>query len=106
MTNAEIYRQIKTTGLPVAYGFFPADDVPPFPYVTYGVADTQNISADNRVAVIVEYIEINLYTAEKDEENERKIETALSGFFWQKEETLDDGDGFQITYTIANRKVL
>ena len=101
MTLEELTATLQTTGLPVAYRAFPVGKVPPLPFLCYRCTGSNNFDADNQVYFRVQQIEIELYTAEKQPEVEQLVETALSGFCWEKyEEYLDDERCNEIIYEI------
>lgn len=93
---------LETTGLPVAYDFFPEEAFPGYPFIVYREERTENMSADGIVYEVIRKIRVELYTRQKDTVSEGKVETALSSVFWNKEETYIDGEkcyqiGFDLT---------
>lgn len=79
MTEVELFTELQTLGLPVAYGEFSSPVKPPFlafqhSYTNYQVADNTNqISAEN--------YQVELYTFEKNPTLEEKIEDLLTSLF-------------------------
>lgn len=99
MTLPEFYNKLKSTGIPVAYQFFDEKDAPDLPIIVYTVPYNNNFSADGRVYKKISHIQIELYTKKKDLETEDKVETALSSFYWTKEEEyLSDEKCYRIMY--------
>ncbi len=95
----EIRKMLMQTGFPVAYSHF--NKAPTIPFITYTVTGSDNFDADNRVYFPVNRISIELYTDKKDLAAEKKVETALSSFCWEKTEIYIDSEKlYQITYEI------
>lgn len=87
----------------VAYRAFPKDDAPELPFVCYLATNSNNFVADNKVYQKIQGIDIELYTRNKDEISESRIEDALdaNNIVWEKyEESIDSENCFQITYEI------
>lgn len=84
ITLENIKEILKTSGLPVAYGFFPEDAAPDLPILVYQSVYSNNFSADNVVYKKFDHIQIDLYTKLKDPLTEGKVEKALSSFYWEK----------------------
>lgn len=102
MTLADLFTQLLTTGLPVAYDAFPIGAAPALPFICYRETDSDNFAADNGVYLPVTNIDVELYTANKSPTTEALVETALAGFVWEKsEEYIPDERMFVITYTIS-----
>lgn len=92
---------LETTGLPVAYGHFPADAPPTLPFVVYQFAYSNNYAADGVVYHQFDHIQIDLYSRFKNTEAEDRVEKALSSYFWEKEEEFNDAeDVYRVTYEI------
>lgn len=93
----EIAEMLKNVGIPIAYRVFNNPINPPF--LVYYNGRNENFSADGQVYYSAKSITVELYTDTKDMELEDKVESALSSFFWTKEETyIDDEKMFMITY--------
>ena len=102
---AEVLEKIKklleSTGLPVAYGFFPEAEAPHLPILVYQSVYSNNFSADGIVYQDFTHIQIDLFTELKEPETEDKVENTLSSFFWEKTEEYDDAEKiYRITYEI------
>lgn len=76
MILENLYSILKATGYPVAYSHF--EEKTPLPFITYVVDSSNNFFADDKVYKKIESIRIELYTAKKDLEAERKIEELLN----------------------------
>lgn len=101
MELEEFKSLLETSGLPVAFGTFPEDDVPEMPFAVYTVPYTNNFAADGEVYCKINHIQVDIYSRYKDLEAEDKVEKALSSFFWNKEEEkLDDENCYRVTYDL------
>jgi hypothetical protein len=101
MTLAELYTALKATGYPVAYSHFSAS--PTIPFITYLVAYSSNLIADNKVHHKVDNVNIELYTNKKDLAAELKLETVLDSneIPYQTTETFIESEGlFQKIYEV------
>lgn len=99
MTLKEFRTLLEQTGIPVAYGHFEEPDAPDLPILVYTEAYSNNFSADGVVYHKTRHMQVDLYTKKKDMESEDRVESALSLFFWEKEEEyLDDERCYRITY--------
>ena len=106
MKLEEFEKVLESTGLPVAYYAFPENEAPPLPFICYLVSYTDNFFADNKVYQMINHIQIEVYTKEKNIEIEEKVEKALSSFLWDKTETyLDDEKCFEIIYELEVENV-
>lgn len=87
----------------VAYYAFPIGEAPELPFICYLVVGTENFRADESVYKVINEVDIELYTKNKDIVSERAIEKALSdnSIVWDKDESyLKDESCFMVTYTI------
>lgn len=102
MTALEKVKELlETTGLPVAYGFFPESQAPDLPFLVYQSVYSNNFSADGIVYQSFNHIQIDLFANLKEPETEDKVESALSSFFWEKTEEYDDAEKiYRTTYEI------
>lgn len=101
MILEEIRSILETTGLPVTYYAWPEKAAPDPPYICYLVAYTNNFAADSGVYEVINHLQIELYTDQKEPETEARVESALASFFWQKTETyIESEQCFQIMYEI------
>lgn len=101
MTQKDFGDILASSGYPVAYLAFPADDCPAMPFITFQETGTNNVSADGRVYKKVSIYQVDLFTKDKDPEAELTLENALSEYFWNKYQTVEDNEACQrYTYTI------
>lgn len=87
----------------VAYRAFPVGHVPNLPYICYLATQTNNFKADNKVYKVIQGIDVELYTATKDESVETTLESAFdaNNIVWQKyEDYIDDENVYMITYEL------
>lgn len=101
MTQKEFGDILATSGYPVAYLAFPADNCPSMPFVVFQETGSNNFSADGVVFQKVRRYQVDLFTEGKDETAEEALENALSDFFWNKYQTVEDTEACQrYTYEI------
>ncbi|SDC69942.1 hypothetical protein SAMN02799630_01220 [Paenibacillus sp. UNCCL117] len=102
MTLAELVTILKSTGLPVAYGEFPAPSPPP-PFITLQFAYSSDLQADNHNYVEIGNMQVELYTKMKEPETEKLLQDVLKAnrFPYSKLETwLETEKLRQIIYEI------
>lgn len=102
MSLSEFYAILRSTGLPVAYLAFPADNCPEMPFITYQETGSDNFGADGKVYKKVRMIQIDLFTARKEPATEEILEDVLdeAGIFWNKTQTVEENESCQrYTYT-------
>lgn len=101
MTLKEFGDLLATSGLPVTYLAFPADNCPEMPFITFQEVGSNNFSADGKVYQRVRSMQVDLFTKDKDEAAETALENALSDYFWNKYQTVEDTEACQrYTYEI------
>ena len=101
MTFKEIAEMIEDIGLPFTYYSFPEGAAPLLPYIVYYYPGTNNIPADNKVYVINQTLNIELYTRTKDFDQEAAVEAVLeaNGLVWDKSETyINEEHMFEVLY--------
>lgn len=101
MTFKEIAEMIEDIGLPFTYYSFPEGAAPPLPYIVYYYPGTDNFPADNKVYQIVQTLNVELYTRNKDFDQEEAVEGVLdtNGMVWDKSETyIDTEHMFEVLY--------
>lgn len=101
MTLTELATILKATGYPVAYSHFKSKQKPPF--ICYKESGTSNFKADNKVLKKIPNIDIELYTAKKDETAEANLEAVLEAndIPWEAIETYIESEKvFQRIYEI------
>ena len=101
MTLEELGARLEGTGMPVTYLAWPEGEAPELPFVCYRSTGTDTLPADGGVYYQWDNARVELYTRLKDPAAEQKVETALSGIHWTKDETYIDSEGcFLIVYEI------
>ena len=103
MTYKEFATALAASGIPTAYGYFPALSNQKPPCVTYAEAYTRNKSAGNSVHQKIVHFDVFLFTTSKDLTSEGQLETALNAIgFWNKtsEEYITDEKHYQSIYEI------
>lgn len=87
MTKTELFNQLKTSGLPVAYDHFPVQECPDPPFVVFREIGTNNFAADDTVHKRISRVEIELITIGKDVDAEAALEGALDFTYWNMTES-------------------
>lgn len=85
----------------MAYSHFKKNPDPP--YIAYITPGSENFSADNIVYIEGEEVHIELYTAKKDIQAEKKVEEVLtqSGIYWERSEVFIEKEKlFRVLYEI------
>lgn len=88
----------------VAYRAFPVGKAPKLPFICYLCTNTDNFNADDEVYQVIQEVDIELYTAKKDEVSEQAIEAMLAEqhLSWEKyEDFIDSENCYMITYTVS-----
>ena len=88
----------------VAYRAFPVGKAPKLPFICYLCTNTDNFKADESVYQVIQEVDIELYTAKKDEASEQAIELMLdeNNLVWEKyEDYIDSENCYMITYTTS-----
>lgn len=101
MKKKEIIEMLDSVELPYAYYQFPERDAPALPYMIYWFPYSDNFSADNKNYSKIYNMHIELYTKDKDFEQERTVEKALNehDFFYRKsEDFLKSEDMYMVLY--------
>lgn len=107
MTLAELkstISSISTFANKVTYRAWPVGKAPDLPFICYLATDTDNFAADNKVYHVIQNVDVELYTALKDEAAEGLLEEkfAEAGLVWEKtEDYLDDEDCYEVLYEIT-----
>lgn len=102
MNLSDLNTILLTTGLPVAYGFFPKEEGVVPPCITYELAFTENFGADDRVYSPFSRVDIFLFQKNKGEA-EADLEDALDSYYiyWEKTEAYESDEGaFQTIYEV------
>lgn len=94
MTYKEVSTMVKSIGLPYAYYQFPEGTAEAPPFICFYWSEDNDLKADNINYQKIERLNIELYTDNKDYENEANIETILTNnsVVWSKSETYIDSE--------------
>ena len=101
MTQAELFQELKSIGLPVAYHHFTSP--PSLPYLIYLFSYSNDLIADNINYQEISNFQVELYSNKKDLVNEKLIEDKFRSHRmpYTKLETWIDTEGlYQIIYEI------
>lgn len=98
MTAEQITALLKSSGLPVTYGFWKKP--PPLPYIVWLENGTHNFFADGKVLLRQSRVQVELYMEAKDPEAEQKLEITLQNLAWEKtsENWIESEKYFQSIY--------
>ena len=79
----------------VAYRAFPVGKAPKLPFICYLCTNTDNFFADAQVFQVIQEVDIELYTAKKDETSEHLVEAMLdeNHLGWEKGEAKGRAEG-------------
>ena len=97
MTLAELYTLLKTiTGFDkkVTYRAWPVGKAPKLPFICFLTDSSDNVLADNKVYLKRLDVDVELYTAQKDEVSEGLVEA-------KTEDYIDTENCYMITYSIT-----
>ncbi|MFE1630745.1 hypothetical protein ACFLFF_28790 [Brevibacillus reuszeri] len=106
MKQEDLFQELKSLGLPVAYGQFTStlkNPAPPPPFITYQFSYSNDLIADNQNYVGIENFQIELYTVKKEPVTEKLVQDKFKELrltFSKVEAWLDDEKLFQIIYEI------
>lgn len=108
MTLAELKNILESAGNDafknkVAYRAFPVNAAPDLPFICFQCTQTDNFMADSVVCKVVQEMDVELYTDEKEPETEAALEAALTsaGLTWDKfEDYIESENCFMITYEV------
>jgi len=75
MTAAELFQDLKTLGMPVAYKSFPEPTAPPF--IVYLFTYSADMIADNVNYLDIGSFQVELYTRYKDPPTEKLVQDKL-----------------------------
>lgn len=94
MTYKEVATMVSSIGLPYAYYQFPEGTAEAPPFICFFWSDDNDLKADNLNYQKIEHLNIELYTDNKDYDNEANVETVLTNnnVVWSKSETYVDSE--------------
>ena len=102
MTHNEIAEMLEETGLPLAYDHFAEGESPDPPFLIFLFPGSDNFSADSRVYVKVDELQIELYTDRKDPACEKRVEDVLDAheiFYDRSEVWIGEEQLYEVLYT-------
>ena len=88
----------------VAYRAFPASAAPALPFICVLETETDNFTADNKVWQKRQYVDIELYSEQKDVESENALEDmfAEKEIIWDKsEEYIESEEMLEVIYEVV-----
>lgn len=90
----ELETLLQTTGIPVAYHHFEAEEAVEPPFICYLALESNNFAADGVVYHRINEVNVELYTDHKDLAAEQSVERALDSadLFYNKTETWIDSE--------------
>ena len=101
MKMSEIEKMLDEIGIPYRYHHFKTKEAVSPPFICYLYPESDNYFADGEVYQKINRLYIELYTDEKNLENEIMIETVLDkyGFCYEKDETwIESEELYQVIY--------
>ncbi|MFN0222112.1 hypothetical protein [Paenibacillus sp. KR2-11] len=75
MTQADLFQELKSLGMPVAYGEFQTEQQ--LPFITYQFAYGSDLMADNHNYVPIGNFQVELYTKSKEPATESLVQEKL-----------------------------
>ena len=103
MTYKEISEMIKEVGIPTAYDHF-KDTAQELPFICFIFPNSADFLADDTNYVDIDILQIELYTADKDFELEKKMKAVLKAHnlvYSSEEGYLDDEQMYMHTYRVG-----
>lgn len=103
MKQSEVFRLLKSTGIPTTYAEWPQGERAVFPNIVFIHSGYGQFMADNFMYFTVNRWDIELYTARKDPEAEERLLHMLNEnkIIWSKiNETRINEELYQVVYTI------
>ena len=101
ISHNDIVAMIQDMDMPWAYHHFAEGESPEAPFLVFLYPASDNFSADGRVYVKFNELNIELYTKKKDPEAELQVEDVLddNGLFYQKSETFIESENlYEVIY--------
>lgn len=101
MTKKQIEEMLNNTGIEYRYHHFEADEAINPPFICWLITGTDNFLADGKVYLIINELNIELYTDEKDFELEKNVEKQFDEhkILWNKTETYIESENmYKVLY--------
>lgn len=88
ITKERLEEMLAETGIPFAYHHFTEESAVDPPFIVYLNDESSNFYADGIVYAVIDVVNIELYTDEKDHDLEKRIENIFANYnvAWEKEE--------------------
>ena len=89
MTKEKVPQMIRSMNIPFAYDHFAEGESPDPPFLVYLYPGSDNFAADGTVYYKCDKLHIELYTDEKDDDLEDRVESIINsyGLYYNKTET-------------------
>ena len=89
MTKEQVPQMIRSMNIPFAYDHFAEGESPDPPFLVYLYPGSDNFAADGTVYYKRDKLHIELYTDEKDDDLEDRVESIINsyGLYYNKTET-------------------
>lgn len=106
MTNIEVSNMVKSMGLPYAYYEFPDGTEQALPFICFYFEESDDVFADNANYVSIQRLNIELYTDDRDPEQEAAVESVLTanGLTYHKNYTYIDSE--KMSQTLYEMEVI
>ena len=101
MSVENIKEMLNEIGLPYEYDHFSTHNWIKPPFIVWKIADSDNFHSDGITYAIIDVLNIELYSDEKDWNNEKKIEDILDKYvitYDKTEEYLDSEKMYVVLY--------
>ena len=102
VVNKKIEEMLSTVGIPLAYlQFKPYKNkpVPSPPYLIYLISSERGYGPDDRNLITQKRVAVELYSNVKDTQLEKKVESALSAYEYEKsEDYIESENMYMVTY--------
>lgn len=106
VTQAELYHALESTGLPITYSHYDADEnnpPPNPPFLIYLFTYNDDFIADNINYKNIDNFQVELYTDKKDLSSEELVENKLKELdlpYFKLEKWIESEKLFQVVYQI------
>lgn len=101
MSKERLEEMLTETGLSFQYHHFTEENAVDPPFIVWLNEESANFYADGVVYAVIDAVNIELYTDEKDHELEKRIEEIFKNYnvSWEKEETyIDSEQMYEVLY--------
>ena len=101
MSKERLEEMLAETGFSFQYHHFTEENAVDPPFIVWLNEESANFYADGVVYAVIDAVNIELYTDEKDHELEKRIEEIFKNYnvSWEKEETyIDSEQMYEVLY--------